>query len=144
MSGRTPEFLNCGIQVCAHSPLFAAIFEKLHDKVANEQMLSFSDKLPVGSAGVILQTVLMGFPNRQRNRHSPSLLDHQPCCFKASFIIELRQDIGCVDAREFTYLFFTEPFSNYHSSVHCYFLLFFGRLATSISLNLSYCSCVST
>ena len=144
MNEKDTEFPDCTGPIRCLPGLFSAVFEKLYDKVANEQVLSPGDKLAVGATRVVFQAVVTSFPYSQRNRHSPSLLDHQPCCFKASFIPELRQDLGCVDAREFTYLFFTERFSNYHSSVHCYFLLFFGRFATSMSLNLSYCSCVST
>jgi len=90
---------------------------------------------------MVIQTLVTSFPDGERNCHSPALFHHQPSRLKSWRIFQLGQDLGYVNACKLLHLLLTDGFADDHPGVHTnYFLLFLARLATSESLNLSYCS----
>ena len=92
--------------------------EQLYNESPEEQVLRLCHELAVRPAGVTHQAVFASVPNRDENCHIATILDDEISPLKAEMILHSRHEFLLEDFSEFSKLYLTDRFSDYHSAVH--------------------------
>ena len=66
----------------------AAIFEKFHHEISDEQVLRLCDELSIGAATVVFDAVLASLPESQGDGHAAVFLHHQVRRGETGFVCE--------------------------------------------------------